>query len=75
MDDYCHCFSRTLKVNGLVAILGLEIFNNDSANSKLDVKHPNICVIFLAMRPHSPTGLSELLRYHTPSGPGPQKHQ
>ena len=66
-NDNCLCLKSSQKVNGPLALLGLEIsFPEKSAQQEIRCGFFHTSVtFFLAMRSHSPAGLSELVRHHT----------
>ena len=57
-----------------LVLSGLEISFQEWFGTEKCEASSNFCVIFLAIRSHSVAGLSELVRYHTLSCPGSQKH-
>ena len=70
--------SRTLKVNGLFAFLGLEISFREGGSAQRFFgceALSNFCVIFRAILSHAPFPLFGHERYQTFSCQGPQKHQ
>ena len=67
-NDNCLCLSSSQKLNGLLALLGLDIsFPEKSAQQEIRCGvffFQTSVTFFLAMRSHSPAGLSELVRHH-----------